>query len=445
MDNEIPVDFSNVLEGAATDQVPLGQFKSVMLKQGTRLSWNSRNSGILSMTTACDSRGFSRLEFSSSCGWAFGVHWDYISHAQKLRIPIPEGIHDIYLKNITGDGDVWVVAEAPLSPKFIQLDSELGIRKQASLGKLREESFCQFGWMGGCVLEGMVEQAKKSPDKNWEDAIKLWLSRYLDERSLSYQNARGQKVNNRFTGIEVTLPVAVIARFYPDHPSIDLAIEFWESKTHSKGMIMDGNLISAEGNYTVAYPMAIISKLLDDSNLAQKAITQLCLRREALYHDSNIYLRNELGELSFKNWTRGNCWYFLGLARTLETLGKDSAPELCEHLIEVADVLISRQRADGLWDNFLDEAGKKPDTSGSSGIGAALVTGYRMGLLDQRATEAAKRAYIGILSHLEPDGWLGCVAPNNKRGEGEQHGDQRTVEPFALGLFAQLDAVIEDF
>ena len=35
------------------------------------------------------------------------------------------------------------------------------------------------------------------------------------------------------------------------------------------------------------------------------------------------------------------------------------------------------------------------------------------------------------------------VAPNNKRGEQELHTRRRTIEPFALGLYAQLVAALD--
>ena len=133
----------------------------------------------------------------------------------------------------------------------------------------------------------------------------------------------------------------------------------------------------------------------------------------------------------------------LGLARTLTVLGADCAPDLAEHLQERCKWILDYQRTDALWNNFIHEEGYPAATSGSAGIATALALSYQLDLTGCEALSAAQKTLYALQKYLQPDGFMASVAPNNKRGEIEQHSHRRTIEPFALGLYAQLIAVLK--
>jgi rhamnogalacturonyl hydrolase YesR len=430
--------------GATEGQVSLGRLQAFKLEKGVRVSWETGiEKEILSLTVACDLRQDCRLTLGSG-NWKMQLNASYASHGQKLRIPLRDCENSFTVTSQEGDGELWIAGEAPISPAFCTETADLTTRLKESAARLKENALAQFSWMGGCVLDGLNEMHKVHPDQGWDKALTSWASHFISpERDLLYQNPRGLEVKNAFLNIEATLPVAILTG-HPGFEKIGLyARVMWNERTREDGAVTDGDS-TAEGCYTVAYPMAALAVSEKDEALKESVITQLRTRKEKLFQKGNLYLRNNEGTMSFENWTRGICWYILGNYRCLTLLGDSYPDDLMDHFKERCHWIISKQRPDGLWNNFLREEGFPPDSSGSAGIAAALAGAYRKDLLGEEALEAAKRCFDGLCSLLEPDGWLSSVAPNNKRGEKEQHTHLRTMEPFALGLFAQLQAALDD-
>ncbi|GHB90434.1 glycoside hydrolase family 88 protein [Cerasicoccus arenae] len=431
---------------ATPKQALLANLDAVRIEPGNVLRCLGGGGKIISLAVAADLRGDCVVTFVDGRGQEQSVAASYASHAQRIRLLMPTGGDELRVSKVTGEAELWIATQAPLAPITIDPDADLPTRRQHAFTRLQTDAVCQFSWMGGCVLDGLAQLQRAAPHAGWAVAIDAWLAHFFQGDELVYQNPRGQEVHNAFHGVESTLPVSVLAARDPYCPATDWALANWRADTRADGLIAD-HCVTAEGNYTVAYPLAVIGAGRGDTALIESALTQLRARRNELCIDGDLYLRNREGALSFRNWTRGICWYLLGLTRCLETLGVDSDAALAAHAAERGQWIISRQRSDGLWDNFLDEAGQgfPPDSSGSSGIATALMALHQLGLLGDEALASAERCWDGLGNCLEPDGWLGSVAPNNKRGEAEQHTHRRTIEPFALGLYGQLAAALKEF
>ncbi|WP_269540011.1 glycoside hydrolase family 88 protein [Cerasicoccus fimbriatus] len=430
----------NYIPSEGTNQSSLGGIEWKQVLPGLVFEIDDPKPGWLSLMVACDLRADCVVSLEDDCGNVHQIDASFASHGQRLRVAWPAGSKRLCVTSIEGEGALWIASAAGFAPCFVEDNASIEQRREAALERLRQDALCQFSWMGGCVLDGMQQLSQTANRQVWQKAIHDWLSYFVKADELRYQSPRGELVLNLFNNIEGTLPVAVIAREDPWHPVCDLALEMFNRLAQNNdGRILNVE-ITAEGCYTVAYPLAVLSKGRGDEALQLLALHQLELRREQLFYAGDIYLRSGEHGRSFRNWTRGICWYLLGIARCLSVLGVDKSASLCAHFVERAAWIIARQREDGLWDNFLDEPGFPPDSSGSCGIAAALMTGHSLGLLGDEARQCAQRTWEGVGRYLEPDGWLGCVAPNNKRGEASQHTRRRTIEPFALGLYAQLAA-----
>ncbi|MDF2921239.1 MAG: hypothetical protein K0R57_153 [Paenibacillaceae bacterium] len=320
------------------------------------------------------------------------------------------------------------------------------------------DSIQEFSWMGGCVLDGLWELEgipglASSTGLSPRGVIERQLGHFFDEAGiLTYENPRSEPVDGRITGIEVTLPFAVLAKVWPDHPSLQTALAFWDEHVNAEGSIQDGDTLSAEGSYTVAYPLAVLARQRNDPRLAALAGKQLLIRRDKLIVGHDLYLRfhsRDGGAHTFRNWARAYAWYMLGLVRSLielegmaEGTAGAEAGELAalrEEMSRIAAVAIGWQREDGLWPCFLDEPGVAPDTSGSAGIAAAIALAHRHGLpLPPDARASAERAERTLTRLLRPDGLLPGVAQSNRGGEALQRGDYRVLSQMGMGLLAQL-------
>ncbi len=304
-----------------------------------------------------------------------------------------------------------------------------------------------FGWMEGCVLDGLYDLRERTREPRFHRALQTHLDAFLPESGkLVYENPRGEVADGTLNTIEATLPFAVFAKVDPGHPLLGLATDFWRAHTTKSGVIQDGETLSAEGAYTVAYPMAVLAAQRGDGDLARLAAEQLRVRQRRLWHDGALWLRHtDRDQRSFRNWARGVAWYFLGLVRATEVL--HAFMDTAEFEVEVrttAKFVRSLQRADGLWSCFLDASATAPDTSGSAGLAAALARGARAGWLDEADHAAAARTWSALLDHLTPDGLLGGAAPSNRGGESLQRSAHRVLSPMGMGLMGQLAAALPD-
>lgn len=303
-----------------------------------------------------------------------------------------------------------------------------------------------FGWRLGCVLDGLMDLGAAPEHMAMKDAARRLLAQYIHDGKLIVESPGGRVSDGRIYGIEGTLPFAAFSQLEPQSPLHDLPVRFWQSCRDTEGAVLDRAETSSEGAYTVGYPMAVIAHARRDESLEKLALTQLRVRQARLFDGRQFWRRIDAGNpvKQNRNWARGIAWQMLGFARTLRTLKhRVDTADLIESFQQLAAWVRPFQRADGLWNVFVDEPTLTPDTSGSAGIAAALAIGTQQGWLDKENRAAAAKCLDGLLPHLTSDGFLGGVAQSNKGGEALQRGGYRVLYQMAMGLMAQLIAALK--
>ncbi len=302
----------------------------------------------------------------------------------------------------------------------------------------------QFGWIEGCVLDGLLDLAELPEHASLREMARRHLALFVQGDRLIYEDQQSRPSDGRIYGIEGTLPFAALARLAPQSPLHELALAFWQSRLRPTGSIQDGASMTSEGAYTVGYPLAEIARVRQSEELLRRALTQVRVRQARLF-DGRVFTRtySDEGQRGNRNWSRGIAWQILGLARTLAVAGeRDDITDLVIHLQRFADWIVALQRADGLWGVIVDEPELTADTAGSAGIAAALAIGAKHGWLGDAARTAAQRTREGLLPHLTADGFLGGVSQSNKGGGGLQRNDYRVIFQMGMGLMAQLIAAL---
>ena len=299
-----------------------------------------------------------------------------------------------------------------------------------------------FGWREGCVLDGLYQLYKK---KNSDQALKTLedhLAMYLPGDDLTHLDAWNRERGNHLGTIEATLPFASLIKVEPHHPVLKHVEEFWNAKRKESGIVTTSSTITAEGCYTVGYPMAVMSVYQKRQEMIKWSIDQIA-ERHVLSQGNDFYLTYDpvSGKYGMKNWARGTAWYLLGTARVIETLqGLHNMDELIGKFKQDVDKAISYQRSSGLWNCYLHEESVAPDTSGSAGIATAIALGVNCGILPQSYLSASKKTANALLTYLTPDGYLSGVAQDNRGGEELQKGNYRVIAQMGMGLMAQLYA-----
>jgi hypothetical protein len=302
-----------------------------------------------------------------------------------------------------------------------------------------------FGWMEGCVLDGLLDLGDRPAGDRFRVAARRHLDLFFRDGRLIYENHVSEPADGRIYGIEGTLPFAALARVEPDAPALDLALRFWLAHRDADGLIIDGSTTTSEGAYTVGYPLAMLARTRGDDQLERLALTQIGVRQGRLFDgESFVRTRGANGRTSDRDWSRGVAWQMLGMARTLAILAdRAEARPIVAEFARMAGWIQGHQRADGLWGVIVSQPDLTADTGGCAGIAAALAIGAKHGWLDPTAKSSARKVLDALQRHLTPDGFLTGVSQSNKGGEAIQRSDYRVIYQMGMGLMAQLLAALD--
>ncbi|MBC8139646.1 MAG: glycoside hydrolase family 88 protein [Fibrella sp.] len=424
---------------------------------GVLLQWNEPPTGTiparLRVTVALDVREAKRMEArTAQTGELLGT-FDirYPSACQPFEITVtPEAVaraarEGVRLRQTEGERPLWLLDggnDAPdaFAPHFLgAVSSDRWAQFEARL--CSPASLQAFGWIEGCVLDGLWQMAQLPGNEPAREALTAHLRRFVAASGdLDYEGPGSKPERNRMYGMEGLLPFAIIAQVEPQNPVLKMAEREIRARLDKGNAVTDRDNTTTEGVYIAGYPLAALSRAWKRDDLALLALAQLRTRRDRNVIGGTIYQGvSSEGRPHLPNWARGVAWYLLGFARVLETLGAEGKTnDLHDEFRRAALWAMPFQRADGLWGNFLDDPRSVADTSGSAGIATALAIGARRGWLPGAARKTAQRAEAGLESHLTPDGFLGGMAQFNKGGESLQRSDYRVIAPMAMGLAAQL-------
>lgn len=340
----------------------------------------------------------------------------------------------------TGEGQAFLLphllAKEPRSPW------SAAFSRLSSLASLQP-----FGWLEGCVLEGLSELEKNNSvwRRQAGEAIDQHLNLYFPGDDMILETPRSVPSDNRWYSPQATIMVPTLFRRRPSHAIVDHAYAFMTSREPPRDDL--SNSADTEGCYTLAYPMALIAMSRKDDAHVRLALRQLIARKHHLLKEGRLYQRHVPGSGGHAdgNWSRGVAWYLLGHARLLEAVGidyNDASRQVAEELRRAIEWIVSFQQADGLWPCYAHEIETGPETSGSAGISAAMLLAHRLGLAHSSVTERARSCLKGLQDYLTPDGFLLGVAQANKGGDALQRGGYRVNSQMALGLAVQLAALL---
>ena len=217
----------------------------------------------------------------------FQVYESIISRKDSITL-LREGLG---MRMVIGKEPLWFFIEGsgtvPLEQSF---KPHLLENRKEFYSRTFEERFStlaslqQFGWMAGCVLDGLM-------DLGYEEATMAHLSLFMDKEKtrLVYEDPRSVPADGQFYGIESLLPIAIIAKVYSHTSILKDAVQYMERNMDEKGVIRDTIEVSAEGNYTIAYPLACLARALDRDDLALQSLYQLSVRKEVLWRNKTLY------------------------------------------------------------------------------------------------------------------------------------------------------------
>ncbi|WFB35254.1 glycoside hydrolase family 88 protein [Kiritimatiellota bacterium B12222] len=340
-------------------------------------------------------------------------------------------------------------APAAILPHVFLPDEAAGDPEEAFL-----DLFCSLAslqpcdWMGMCVWDGLNDWAALGHAQA-EEALSQQLDVFFpDSGDFLHEDIYSHPLDNQANSAENHGPVAVLVQHRLQHPAIAITGKGLLSEWNDEVKAVCGNSLVAETAYSVAYPMMAMVRFCGWESWQQPALQQLDALQKYLVVGDELWLRYFFSsdERTFKNWSRGVTWYFLGMVRTLALMPAVERPaSLLLEVQRMATWAEKSQRGDGSWSCFIGEEGVLPDSSGTAGIAAALALAVKEGMLSVDALDCALKARAYLKTQLSADGWLRGVAVSNKKETADldiQRIPYRVIGPWGMGLYAQLLAAL---
>ena len=123
-------------------------------------------------------------------------------------------------------------------------------------------------------------------------------------------------------------------------------------------------------------------------------------------------------------WSRGNGWFAAGMTELLRDLPKNhpNRPEILKSFQTMMASLLKYQTENGLWRQLIDKPESWEETSGTGMFAFAMVTGVKNGWLDEKTYgAAARRAWLGLVKHLDKDANVTEVCEGTDKGFSVQY------------------------
>jgi len=189
------------------------------------------------------------------------------------------------------------------------------------------------------------------------------------------------------------------------------------SDTRNDGELWDDTLFMA------VFFLAVMGKLERNDKYVEEAQYQLLVHQKYLadtksglwYHGWSFLSRTNMAGAF---WGRGNCWITAFIPDFLHYCPCDDVLKryFSNILRDQVCALVSLQDKSGLWHTVLDDPTSYLEVSASCGIAYGMLAGWREGLLDDSAHEAAVRALRPVLDHIDANGVVSGVSYGTPMG-----------------------------
>ena len=166
-----------------------------------------------------------------------------------------------------------------------------------------------------------------------------------------------------------------------------------------------------------------------------------------LYSRDGSYLnkKEKNGEKVF--WSRGNGWVLAGLARVIENMPANypGRQKFVDQFKDMAAKVASLQQPDGSWHASLLDPESYPikETSGTGFYCYAILWGINHGILNKsKFLPVVKKAWIAMVTSVQPDGMLGYVQPI---GGSPDKVTEQSNEVYGTGAFLLAGAQLYEY
>ncbi len=162
------------------------------------------------------------------------------------------------------------------------------------------------------------------------------------------------------------------------------------------------------------------------------------------FHGWSFNENSNFGEIF---WCRGNSWFTFGILDYIDMFAGEMNPGLKKFLVDTfkaqVNALAKYQSKSGLWHTVIDDPTSYEEVSGSAAIAAGILTGIRLGILDDSFKPVGKKAIEAICNNIAKDGTVLNVSGGTGMGYNKEHYKNIIIAPMAYGQSLTIMALVE--
>lgn len=107
------------------------------------------------------------------------------------------------------------------------------------------------------------------------------------------------------------------------------------------------------------------------------------------------------------------------------------------------NTLVKYQSESGLWHTVIDDTTSYEEVSGSAAIACGILTGIRLGILDDSFKTPASKAIQALCNNIGKDGTVANVSGGTGMGYNVDHYKNIIIAPMAYGQSLTIMALVE--
>lgn len=325
----------------------------------------------------------------------------------------------------------------------------------------RDFGIQEWDWPQGVGLYGLLKLDKHDKSKNYLDFLNNWYKTNIDN-GLPSKN------------INTTAPLLTLINLLETSPNKEfenLCLKWADWLIDCLPRTKEGgfqHVTSANGdrqgvrlNESEMWIDTLFMTVLFLNKMGQKynrqdwideSIHQVLIHTKYLYdkksglffHGWSFNENSNFGEIF---WCRGNSWFTFGILDYIDMFDGEMNPGLKKFLVDTfkaqVNALAKYQSKSGLWHTVIDDPTSYEEVSGSAAIAAGILTGIRLGILDDSFKPVGKKAIEAICNNIAKDGTVLNVSGGTGMGYNKEHYKNIIIAPMAYGQSLTIMALVE--
>lgn len=209
----------------------------------------------------------------------------------------------------------------------------------------------------------------------------------------------------------------------PEGPHVKPASQVY----HEQGLTWQTRLW-IDDMYMITAVQAQATRATGDSKYIDRTANEMVVYLDSLQRENGLFYHAP--DVPFF-WGRGNGWMAAGFAELLRTMPADHPhrPRIMDGYKKMMATLLKHQAESGMWRQLIDDPESWPETSCTGMFTFAMITGVKMGWLDQKIYgAAARKAWLALITYLDENADIREVCQGtNKKNDRQYYLDRQRL------------------